>query len=282
MTLILKMHTFYCKAFLSNTNKTFTLLQSLYLLALKFMRLPLSKCFIILAVMPLIFAGCSSPTKTQSPITLPIPTFQKNQIYIPKQEPTEIQDPKWIATPPADYVWWINNSNNQARVKEYEKYLQEHRVTRIAPTHQILRSARSWQQCGRDPYSVPSPELWGNALPTLKILQYLVDTQVLRDFEITSVYRDYSLNICAGGAAGSKHVYNSAIDFRLGPVSGQTTTDYLRIEDTKRKLCDFWRQYGQTLNMGLGVYSSGQIHIDTQGYRSWGPDLTRNSSICQP
>jgi len=32
--------------------------------------------------------------------------------------------------------------------------------------------------------------------------------------------------------------------------------------------------------MGLGLYASGQIHIDTQGYRTWGPDLTRNSSMC--
>ncbi|TYO14299.1 peptidase M15, partial [Acinetobacter baumannii] len=24
----------------------------------------------------------------------------------------------------------------------------------------------------------------------------------------------------------------------------------------------------------------GQIHIDTQGYRTWGPDLTRNTSMC--
>ncbi|MEG1091354.1 MAG: peptidase M15, partial [Acinetobacter sp.] len=27
-------------------------------------------------------------------------------------------------------------------------------------------------------------------------------------------------------------------------------------------------------------YASGQIHIDTQGYRTWGPSLGRNSSMC--
>ena len=27
---------------------------------------------------------------------------------------------------------------------------------------------------------------------------------------------------------------------------------------------------GQSSNMGLGLYASGQIHIDTQGYRTWG------------
>ncbi len=36
----------------------------------------------------------------------------------------------------------------------------------------------------------------------------------------------------------------------------------------------------KSLNLGIGLYSSGQIHIDTQGYRTWGPDLTRNTSMC--
>ncbi|MDI9705412.1 peptidase M15, partial [Acinetobacter baumannii] len=33
-------------------------------------------------------------------------------------------------------------------------------------------------------------------------------------------------------------------------------------------------------NMGLGVYASGHIHIDTQGYRTLRPDLTRNTPMC--
>ena len=56
--------------------------------------------------------------------------------------------------------------------------------------------------------------------------------------------------------------------------------DYSYIENTKFKLCQFWVQHGQSLNMGLGMYASGQIHIDTQGYRTWGPDHSRNSSMC--
>ncbi len=39
-------------------------------------------------------------------------------------------------------------------------------------------------------------------------------------------------------------------------------------------LCQFWAQHGQSFKYwGLGLYSTGQIHIDTQGYRTWGPDL---------
>ena len=32
--------------------------------------------------------------------------------------------------------------------------------------------------------------------------------------------------------------------------------------------------------MGLGVYASGQIHIDSAGYRTWGPDHKSTSSPC--
>jgi hypothetical protein len=56
--------------------------------------------------------------------------------------------------------------------------------------------------------------------------------------------------------------------------------DYAFIENSKFKLWQFWVQYGQSLNMGLGLYASGQIHIDTQGYRTWGPDHSRHSSMC--
>ena len=126
---------------------------------------------------------------------------------------------------------------------------------------------------------IPSQEVWRNQLPTLKVFKYLIASKVLTDFTVTSVYRDLPLNQCAGGAGSSRHLFNSAIDFRIGPANPQPE-DYAYIEYTKFKLCQFWSQYGQSLNMGLGLYSSGQIHIDTQGYRTWGPDLTRNSSMC--
>ena len=240
----------------------------------------LLKCILTLSSFPFLLSGCTTSSPHVSKKTS-IPIINANQILLnPQNAPHPPSQRVWVSSPPADYMLWLTSSGNQARVIDYEKFLKDNRVSTAIPTYQILRSARDWQKCGRTPYAVPSPELWNNALPTLKIIQYLVDTQVLRDFEVTSVYRDYSLNICAGGAAGSKHVYNSAIDFRLGPEYGASTYDALVIQDTKNKLCDFWYKHGQTLNMGLGVYSSGQIHIDTQGYRTWGPDLTRNTSIC--
>ncbi len=66
-------------------------------------------------------------------------------------------------------------------------------------------------------YMIPNRELWNNQIATLRVFKYLVAAKVLTDFEVTSVYRDLPLNQCAGGANSSRHLFNSAIDFRIGP-----------------------------------------------------------------
>lgn len=180
---------------------------------------------------------------------------------------------------PNSYLNWLQNPSNRIQIQEYEQFLSRNDVANIVPNYELLKTARDWQKCGRSEYAVPNRELWNNAIPTLRVLKYLVAAKILTDFEVTSVYRDLPLNQCAGGANSSRHLFNSAIDFRIGPEIPQPQ-DYAFIENTKFKLCQFWNQHGQSLNMGLGLYSSGQIHIDTQGYRTWGPDHSRNSSMC--
>jgi hypothetical protein len=180
---------------------------------------------------------------------------------------------------PSSYRQWLIYGDNQSRARDYERFLEQNNAGNIIPSFELFKTARDWDKCGKSEYMIPSRELWSNQLPTLKVFKYLVASKVLTDFTVTSVYRDLPLNQCAGGAGSSRHLFNSAIDFRIGPENPQPQ-DYAYIEHTKFKLCQFWSQYGQSLNMGLGLYASGQIHIDTQGYRTWGPDLTRNSSMC--
>ncbi|EFF87525.1 MULTISPECIES: D-Ala-D-Ala carboxypeptidase family metallohydrolase [Acinetobacter] len=228
-----------------------------------------------LCIIPAVMVGCvSSPQHTTTGKTSP----SGKRIFIP-QERVIIERPIPPKVEPASYRSWLSSGENYQRVREYEKFLTRNNVAGIVPSFELLRSARDWQKCGRSEYAVPNRELWGNSLSTLRVFKYLVAAKVLTDFEVTSVYRDLPLNECAGGASSSKHLFNSAIDFRIGPEFPQAQ-DYAFIENTKFKLCQFWAQHGQSLNMGIGLYSSGQIHIDTQGYRTWGPDLTRNSSMC--
>lgn len=232
------------------------------------------KGFVAFSLISLMTIGCtSSPKKGQ-----PVLTQNGQRIYIP-QEKILVDRPTKPKVMPQSYSHWLMMGDNQARVREYERFLDTHGVGNIIPSFELFKSARDWQKCAKSEYMVPSRELWTNQLPTLKVFKYLVAAKVLNEFEVTSVYRDLPLNQCAGGAGSSRHLFNSAIDFRIGPEFPQAE-DYARIENSKFKLCQFWQNHGQSLNMGLGLYASGQIHIDTQGYRTWGPDLTRHSSLC--
>ena len=185
-----------------------------------------------------------------------------------------------IKPQPEAYVAWLASADHQQAVQAYKQFLKQKGLANLVPDHELLSSARDWQKCGVEPYAVPPREIWSNIVPTLSILKALVDDGVINDFEVTSVYRALSLNRCAGGADASRHVFNAALDFRIGPEQ-PTDLDQFNIQQTKTKLCQFWATKGQALNMGLGVYASGQIHIDSQGFRAWEPDHHYKTSICQ-
>jgi len=218
--------------------------------------------------------GCATSPQKTGQMTSP----SGSRIYIP-QERISIERPTSPKVTPESFYNWTAIGNNLEQMQEYEHFLARNNVSNIIPTFELLRTARDWQRCGGSQYAVPNQQLWDNQLATIRIFKYMVAAKILTDFEVTSVYRDLPLNQCAGGANSSRHLFNSAIDFRIGPEI-PPPEDYAFIENTKFKLCQFWIEHGQSLNMGLGLYRSGQIHIDTQGYRTWGPDLTRNSSMC--
>ena len=213
--------------------------------------------------------ACS--TQTPKP-TIPLHT----QTSLPQPTKTLVK----IKPQPEAYVAWLATADHRQAVQSYKQFLKQKGLANLVRDHELLRSARDWQKCGVEPYAVPPREIWSNIVPTLSILKALVDDGVINDFEVTSVYRALSLNRCAGGADASRHVFNAALDFRIGPEQ-PSDLDQFNIQQTKTKLCQFWATKGQALNMGLGVYASGQIHIDSQGFRSWGPDHHYRTSICQ-
>lgn len=180
---------------------------------------------------------------------------------------------------PEAYRVWLNKSTNQQQAAAYTSFLKSKGLTGYIPDHEFFQSARDWEQCGAAEFEIPPTEIWSNIVPTLQIMKQLVDKKVVNDFTVTSVYRNFSLNRCAKGADTSRHVFNTAIDFRIGSEV-PNTLEAIEIVETKKRLCTFWQEKGAALNMGLGVYSSGQIHIDSAGYRTWGPDHRSKSSPC--
>lgn len=210
----------------------------------------------------------SQPVSNKPSIAPPLLIPARNASHIPLS-----------TTPSIDYQSWLSQSNHLQQTIEYKNFLSQHQITIPVPDEQLFRSARNWRQCAGEAFSVPESFLWNNAVPTLALLNVLLQQHIISDIEITSGYRPAELNSCVGGAKSSSHLNNNALDFRIGPAQ-PSSLDQQFIEQNKRQLCKFWQQQGKALNMGVGVYSTGQIHIDTQGFRTWGVDHTWHSSPC--
>lgn len=166
------------------------------------------------------------------------------------------------------YARWLD-AGHRAEVEQYAAYLRSENVGDVVPMPALSRTARRWRLCGNIEFAVPPAELQPNMPPTLRLVARLRDEGILDPSMARSVYRDAAMNACAGGSARSRHLQNRAIDFDL-PERG----------DNVERLCAFWREHGQALDMGLGFYTPTAIHIDTAGYRTWGGDHTWRTSLC--
>lgn len=159
---------------------------------------------------------------------------------------------------------------NAADVLRFEAHLKALELSEVVELHQLLRSASNWKMCKSEPYAIPPLEQWESVVSVLRLLKELTDKKILGPFVIHSAYRGPALNECAGGAKRSAHVRSFAVD--LSPI---------RAENPTAKLCNFWRKHGSGWHMGFSRYPSGRFHIDTSGYRTWGPDHTSRSSVCK-
>ncbi|MBE0407062.1 D-Ala-D-Ala carboxypeptidase family metallohydrolase [Psychrobacter sp. AOP22-C1-22] len=175
---------------------------------------------------------------------------------------------------------WLNSNSYRARqVNDYKRYLGSRvGAQNVPPLSQLLTTARSWSKCGYEPYQLPPQELWANIVPTLRLYSELKSQGVLpASTEIRSVYRSPGLNDCAGGASASKHMTAGAMDIWVPDYEGSPW----QLSTMQDGLCQFWQYQGQSHDFGLGLYSTGAIHLDTEGYRKWGFNHASSSSSCR-
>ncbi|MET1163447.1 MAG: D-Ala-D-Ala carboxypeptidase family metallohydrolase [Pseudoxanthomonas sp.] len=164
-------------------------------------------------------------------------------------------------------VW--SRTAEAAGVERYLQYLQAQGLDAVLPMPSLLKSARSWRECDAREFALPPQEKWPQMLPTLRVLKQLRTAGLVDGSNTASGYRDETLNRCAGGSSASRHLANNALDF-----------DLAKSPDNIARLCDFWRRQGPALKLGLGFYTNTAIHLDTSGYRTWGSDHTRRTSLC--
>jgi Peptidase M15 len=159
--------------------------------------------------------------------------------------------------------WYLAAPWRAAQVKAFNDYLIASQVGGILPTWTLLRTATSWQECGGQPFEVPPADEWPHMVQTLRYVRDYVVPEV-GPVEAVSVYRNPSLNKCAGGAPESAHKLDSAIDMvPLRPIDRVTLM---------RKLCGVHSEHGAAYSAGLGFYAYLRFHVDSTKFRRWNMD----------
>lgn len=168
--------------------------------------------------------------------------------------------------------WYLSAPWRANQVKAFNDYLASAEVAGIVPTWQLLRTATSWQACSGEPFEVPPTSEWPNIIQTLRYIRDYV-VPAIGPVEPVSVYRNPSLNICAGGAAESAHKHDSAIDMvPLKPIAREVLI---------KTLCDIHTEHGGPYGAGLGFYAFVRFHVDSTKFRRWNMD-PEVLALCPP
>ena len=157
--------------------------------------------------------------------------------------------------------WYLSASWRGPWVKSFNDYLVAQGVGGVIPTWQLLRTASDWYKCGDNAFELPPMAEWPNLANSLRFVRDVVKPAV-GPVEAVSVYRNPTLNACAGGAEESAHRYGQAMD--LVPLNPTTR------EELMARLCTIHRQRGEPYAAGLGFYVGLRFHVDSRKFRRWG------------
>ena len=173
----------------------------------------------------------------------------------------------------ADFEAWLRRSEaNRAGVTAFRDYLAAQGVASVVPMWQLTRTSSSWRQCGAEPFEVPPADKWERILKTLKFVQDEV-VPAVGAVEALSAYRNQQLNACSDGAPKSAHREFFALD--LTPVNAAVDR-----AEMIRDICVAHARDGRAYDAGLGFYTGRRFHVDSSGFRKWGPNGKGATSPC--
>ena len=172
-----------------------------------------------------------------------------------------------------DFQSWARRTPaNVKALGAFRDYLAAQGLETVVPMWQLVRTSSSWRECGAQPFEVPPRDKWARIVKTLQFVRDDVIPNV-GEVETLSAYRNGDLNACSKGAPKSAHREFFALD--LTPVNRD-----LERATMIRSVCRAHARDGQTYDVGLGFYSGRRFHVDSSGFRKWGPDGKGATSPC--
>ncbi len=173
----------------------------------------------------------------------------------------------------ADFHAWLARApENRAAVKSFRDHLKANGVDDVMPIWQLVRTSSSWRECSAGRFEVAPRDKWDNIVTTLKFIERDVEPAV-GDVQAVSGYRNAQLNSCSNGAPASAHRMFFALD--LMPVDENVSRGEL-----VRKVCAAHARDGRAFKTGLGFYNGVRFHVDSNGFRKWGPNGSGATSPC--
>ena len=172
-----------------------------------------------------------------------------------------------------EFQAWLDASPaNRGKLTAFRAHLAAAGVESVVPMWQLVRTSTSWRECGAEPFEAPPADKWDHITTTLKFVRDKVEPAV-GDVEPLSAYRNEKLNACSDGAPKSAHREFFALD--LTPVNKAVAREHMI-----RSVCAAHARDGRAYNAGLGFYSGRRFHVDSSGYRKWGPNGKGATSPC--
>jgi len=159
----------------------------------------------------------------------------------------------------------------KARVLGFESFLKGEGLTGVLPTWQLTRTASDYEKCEGPGFEVAPIDEWQHIAATLRFIKKHVEP-VIGDVEAMSGYRNPELNACAGGAKESAHRRFFALD--LVPKRPIARSGLIR------SICAIHDFRGRGYDIGLGFYNGLRFHVDSKGFRRWGPNGKGATSPC--
>jgi hypothetical protein len=135
-------------------------------------------------------------------------------------------------------------------LRDFDAYLRGHGITRF--------TARELCPVGRMRGAValqaPPCALWVNIIATAQLAQEARE-YFRRPMTVTSGYRDEAYNRAVGGSGASLHMEFRAMDVSIPGID-------------PRSLYWWLDMHAESQRIGLGLYDTGFVHLDTRGTRA--------------
>ena len=173
----------------------------------------------------------------------------------------------------ADFDSWLARSPaNRDALVAFQNHLVANGVGDVVPVWQLVRTSSSFRECGAAGFEVAPRDKWDNIVKTLQFIKRDV-VPAVGPVQPVSGYRNEGLNRCSNGAPASAHRHFFALD--LVPVSADVSRGELI-----RGVCRAHARDGRDYSTGLGFYSGVRFHVDSNGFRRWGPNGRGATSPC--